>query len=92
MDNVEINLNEQEQTTLNSIKSDIIADVKAEIGNLGYDIVPTGFDGGKEIAGLVKKAQKLKVEHDKEVARIDGRYKKEVADSKKAVLELEQKM
>ena len=67
MDNVEISLNEQEQTTLNSIKSDIIADVKAEIGNLGYDIVPTKFDGGKEIAGLVKKAQALKVEHNKEV-------------------------
>ena len=85
--NVEINLNEQEQTTLNSIKNDIIADVKAEIGNLGYDIVPTKFDGGKEIAGLVKRAQALKVEHDKEVARIDGRYKKEVAESKKSVLE-----
>ena len=52
MDNVEISLNEQEQTTLNSIKSDIIADVKAEIGNLGYDIVPTGYDGGKDIAKL----------------------------------------
>ena len=85
--NIEISLNEQEQTTLNSIKSDIIADVKAEIGNLGYDIVPTGYDGGKDIAKLVKKAQQLKVDYDKEVARIDARYKKEVADSKKAVLE-----
>ena len=87
MDNVEINLNEQEQTTLNSIKSDIIADVKAEIGNLGYDIIPTGFDGGKEIAGLVKKAQKLKVDHDKEVNRINNRYKKEVAQDKIKILE-----
>lgn len=85
--NVEISLNEQEQTTLNSIKSDIIADVKAEIGNLGYDIVPTKFDGGKEIAGLVKKAQALKVEHDKEVNRINNRYKKEVAQDKIKVLE-----
>ena len=85
--NVEINLNEQEQTTLNSIKNDIIADVKAEIGNLGYDIIPTGFDGGKEIAGLVKKAQKLKVDHDKEVNRINNRYKKEVAQDKIKILE-----
>ena len=85
--NIEINLNEQEQTTLNSIKSDIIADVKAEIGNLGYDIVPTKFDGGKEIAGLVKKAQALKVDHDKEVNRINNRYKKEVAEDKIKVLE-----
>ena len=85
--NVEINLNEQEHTTLEAIKNDIITDVKAEIGNLGYDIVPTGYDGGKDIAKLVKKAQQLKVDYDKEVARIDGRYAKEVADSKKAVLE-----
>ena len=86
-DNIEINLNEQEQTTLNSIKEDIIADVKAEIGNLGYDIVPTGYDGGKDIAKLVKKAQQLKVEHNKEVNRINNRYKKEIAEDKIKVLE-----
>lgn len=86
-DNVEIKLNEQEQTTLGAIKSDIIADVRAEIGNLGYDIVPTGYDGGKEIAKLVKKAQALKVEHDNEVNRINNRYKKEVAEDKIKVLE-----
>ena len=85
--NIEINLNEEEQTTLNSIKENIIADVRAEIGNLGYDIVPTKFDGGKEIAGLVKKAQKLKVEHDKELNRITNRYKKEIAEDKIKVLE-----
>ena len=85
--NVEIKLNEQEQTTLNSIKDDIIADVKAEIGSLGYDIVPTGYDGGKEIAGLVKKAQQLKIEHDKEVNRIKNRYKDDVAKDKIKVLQ-----
>ena len=85
--NVEISLNEQEQTTLEAIKNDIMRDVKAEIGNLGYDIVPTKFDGGKEIAGLVKKAQALKVEHNKEVDRINNRYKKEIAEDKIKVLE-----
>ena len=86
-DNVEINLNEQEQTTLEGIKNDIIADVRAEIGSLGYDIVPTGYNGGKDIAKLVKKAQQLKVDHDKEVNRINNRYKKEVAEDKIKVLE-----
>ena len=85
--NVEINLNEQEQTTLNSIKNDIIADVKAEIGNLGYDIVPTGYDGGKDIAKLVKKAQQLKVDYNNEKNRITNRYKKEIAEDKIKVLE-----
>ena len=86
-DNIEIKLNEQEQTTLEAIKNDIITDVKAEIGNLGYDIVPTKFDGGKTIAEAVKKAQQLKIEHDKEVNRINNRYKKEVAEDKIKVLE-----
>ena len=85
--NVEIKLNEQEGVTLEAIKNDIIADVKAEIGNLGYDIVPTGYDGGKDIAKAVKNAQKLKVDHDKEVNRINNRYKKEVAEDKIKVLE-----
>ena len=86
-ENIEINLNEEEQTTLEAIRNDIIADVKAEIGNLGYDIVPTGYDGGKDIAKAVKNAQKLKVEHDNEVNRINNRYKKEVAEDKIKVLE-----
>ena len=86
-DNIEIKLNEDEKTTLNSIKSNIIADVRAEIGNLGYDVVPTGYDGAKDIAGAVKKAQQLKIEHNKEVNRIQNRYKKEIAEDKIKVLE-----
>ena len=85
--NIEISLNEQEQTTLEAIKNDLITDIKAEIGNLGYDVVPTGYDGGKDIAKLVKKAQQLKVDYDKEVARINNRYKKEVAQDKIKILE-----
>lgn len=84
---IEIKLNEQEGVTLEAIKSDIIADVKAEIGSLGYDVVPTGYDGGKDIAKAIKTAQQLKVDHDKEVARINNRYKKEVAEDKIKVLE-----
>ena len=86
-ENIEINLNEDDKTTLEAIRNDIIADVKAEIGNLGYDIVPTGYDGGKDIAKAVKNAQKLKVEHDNEVNRINNRYKKEVAEDKIKVLD-----
>lgn len=86
-DNIEIKLNEQEGVTLEAIKNDIITDVRAEIGNLGYDIVPTGYDGGREISKLVKKAQQLKVDHDKEVNRINNRYKKEIAEDKIKVLE-----
>ena len=86
-ENIEINLNEDDKTTLEAIKNDIIADVRAEIGNLGYDIVPTAFDGGKEIAKTIKTAQQLKIEHDNEVNRINNRYKKEIAEDKIKVLD-----
>ena len=84
--NIEIKLNEEEQSTLNSIKEDIMRDVRNEIAK-NNTVIPTGFSGGAEIAKLVHKAQQLKVDYDKETARIDARYKEEVANSKKAVLE-----
>ena len=84
--NIEIKLDEQEQTTLNSIREGIMRDVRAEIAK-NNTIIPNGFSGGAQIAKLVHKAQQLKVDYDKEVARIDARYAKEVRDSKKAVLE-----
>ena len=85
-DNIEISLNEEEQSTLNSIKEDIMRDVRNEIAK-NNTIIPNGFSGGAEIAKLVHKAQQLKVDHDKELARINSRYSKEVMESKRAVLE-----
>ena len=85
-DNIEINLNEDEQTTLNSIKEDIMRDVRNEIAK-NNTIIPNGFDGGKEIAKLVKKAQALKADYVEQVEKIEARYSKEVGNSKKSVLE-----
>lgn len=85
-DNIEIKLDEDEQTTLNSIKEGIMRDVRAEIAK-NNTVIPTGYDGGKTIAGLVKKAQALKADYVEQVEKIDRRYKEEVANSKKAVLE-----
>lgn len=85
-DNIEIKLDEQEGVTLEAIKNDIMRDVRNEIAK-NNTVIPNGFSGGKEISKLVHKAQQLKVEYDKETARIDARYAKNVADSKKAVLE-----
>lgn len=85
-DNIEIKLDEQEGVTLEAIREGIMRDVRAEIAK-NNTIIPTGFSGGAQIAKLVHKAQQLKVDHDKELARINSRYSKEVGDSKKAVLE-----
>ena len=84
--NVEIKLDNQEQTTLEAIKNDIMRDVRNEIAK-NNTIIPNGFDGGKEIAKLVKKAQAFKADYVEQVEKIDRRYKEEVANSKKAVLE-----
>ena len=85
-DNIEIKLDEQEQTTLEAIKSDIMRDVRNEIAK-NNTVIPNGFDGGKEIAKLVKKAQAFKADYVEQVQKIDRRYKEEIANSKKAVLE-----
>ena len=85
-DNVEIKLDEQESATLEAIRNDIMRDVRAEIAK-NNTIIPTGFDGGKTIAKLVKKAQALKADYVEQVQKIDRRYKEEIANSKKAVLE-----
>ena len=85
-DNIEIKLDEQEGVTLEAIKNDIMRDVRAEIAK-NNTIIPNGYDGGKEIAKLVKKAQALKADYVDQVQKIDARYKEEVGNSKKAVLE-----
>ena len=84
--NIEIKLNEQEHTTLEAIRNDIMRDVRAEIAK-NNTIIPNGYDGGKTIAGLVKKAQALKADYVEQVQKIDARYKEEIANSKKAVLQ-----
>lgn len=85
-DNIEIKLDEQEKTSLEAIKNDIMRDVRAEIAK-NNTIIPTGFSGGKEISKIVKKAQALKADYVEQVQKIEARYSKEVSNSKKAVLE-----
>ena len=84
--NIEIKLDEQEQVTLEAIRNDIMRDVRNEIAK-NNTVIPDGFSGGAQIAKLVKKAQALKADYVEQVEKIDRRYKEEVANSKKAVLE-----
>ena len=85
-DNIEIKLDEDEQTTLEAIKNDIMRDVRAEIAK-NNTVIPTGFDGGRKISKIVKEAQALKADYVEQVQKIEARYSKEVSNSKKAVLE-----
>lgn len=86
MDEVSINLNEQEQTTLQDIKNELINEVKAELANKGYEVIPQGYEGQKDLVKLVDRANQLKVAYDQEVERIKNRYKDDIAKKKIDVL------
>ena len=90
--NNEIKLNDKEMEMFADIKQEIIDDVKAEVTKLGYDIIPQGYEGTKDIVSIVDKAHKLRLTHDEEVERIKQRYSNEVANSKLKVLEQDYKM
>ena len=84
--NEPINLNEQEQTTLQDIKDELINEVKAELQNKGYEIIPQDYEGQKDLVKLVDRANQLKVAYEQECERIKNRYKDDVAKQKINVL------
>ena len=59
-ENVSINLNQDEVTTLEEIKSNITQDIVNEISQMGYKIIEDNYDGAGKLADLVDKAQKLR--------------------------------
>lgn len=82
-----IRLNENDKATLDEIRNDIVADVKIELDKLGYQEIPSSYDGGLEISKLVNEAYKLRAEHEEKVAAIKDRYAEKVAKEKITVLE-----
>ena len=90
--NIEINLNEQEQTTLEAIKGQLITDIKQELNTAGYEIIPQGYEGGKDLVALNRKMIELKTEYEQEVAKIKDRYSPKVIDEKIKILEYNYKL
>lgn len=87
-ENVSINLNEEEVTTLEGIKADIVEAVKGEISQMGYKIIENNYDGEAQVADIVDKAQQLRATFNDESSRIKNRYKDDIATSKINVLEM----
>ena len=90
-ENVSINLNEEEVTTLEDIKTSITQDVMNEISQMGYKIIENNYDGAGKVADVVNKAQKLRATFNDESSRIKNRYKDDIATSKINVLEMDLK-
>ena len=87
-----VTLTDNELEAFSDIKDQLVNDIKDEIMNLGYTIIPQGYEGTKDVANIVNKAHKMKMEYEEECERIKQRYSKEVADSKLNVLEVDYKM
>ena len=91
-DNIEINLNEDEQTTLEAIKGQLITDIKQELNTAGYEIIPQGYEGGKDLVTLNRKMIELKSEYEQECSKIKDRYSQKVADEKIKLLDYNYKL
>lgn len=87
-ENVSINLNEEEVTTLEDIKAGIKQDIMDEISSMGYKVIEDNYDGAGKIANIVNNAQQLRAAFNDECSRIRNRYKDNIATSKINVLEV----
>ena len=89
--NVTINLNQEEVTTLEDIKTSITQDVMDEISHMGYKVIENDYDGSGKVADIVNKAQQLRASFNDECTRIRKRYRDDIIASKINVLEMDLK-
>ena len=90
-ENVSINLNEEEITTLEDIKTSITQDVMDEISQMGYKVIENNYDGPAKVADIVDKAQQLRAAFNDICSKTRNRYKDDIATSKIKVLEMDLK-
>ena len=72
-DNIEIKLTDDELTLYDDIKGQMVTDIKQELNTAGYEIIPQGYVGGKDLVALNRKMIELKSEYEQEVAKIKER-------------------
>ena len=79
----------EQENTFNEqeVKEQISLEVKQELSKMGYKLLNQDEVGGRDMVRLINTYKNKLIDHDKEVERINGRYKEEVAKSKLAVLE-----
>ena len=90
-ENIEINLNQEEVTTLEDIKANITQDVVDKISQMGYKIIENNYNGETQVADIVNKAQQLRTSFNDECTRIRKRYRDDIIASKINVLEMDLK-
>lgn len=82
-----ITLTDDELALYDDIKGQMVTDIKQELNTAGYEIIPQGYVGGKDLVALNRKMIELKTEYSQECSKIKDRYSQKVADEKIKVLD-----
>lgn len=91
-DNIEIKLTDEELAAYDDIKEQMVNDIKQELNTAGYEVIPQGYVGGKDLVALNRKMIELKAEYEQEVAKIKDRYSPKVVDEKIKLLDYNYKL
>ena len=89
---IKLTLTDDELELYGDIKDQLVEEIKQELMTAGFEPVQQHYDGGKDIASLVDKANQLKVAYQEEVAAIRDTYSDKVAADKIKVLEVDHRM
>lgn len=87
-----VTLTDDELALYDDIKGQMVNDIKQELNTAGYEIIPQGYTGGKDLVTLNRKMIELKSEYEQEVAKIKDRYSPKVADEKIKLLDYNYKL
>ena len=90
MNEFENNLNKVIENQMDNLESKVRAEVMAELEAKGIQVVPSVYDGEKEVLKVIDKFEKELEVYNKEKERIAGRYAEKVKAEKLA--ELNEKM
>ena len=88
----EITLTDDELVLYDDIKDQLVTDIKQELNTAGYEVIPQGYVGGKDLVALNRKMIELKSEYEQECSKIKDRYSQKVADEKIKLLEYNYKL
>ena len=83
---------DDELALYDDIKGQMVNDIKHELNTAGYEIIPQGYEGGKDLVALNRKMIELKGEYEQECSKIRERYSPKVADEKIKLLEYNYKL
>ena len=87
-----VTLTDDEMALYGDIKEQMVNDIKQELNTAGYEVIPQGYTGGKDLVALNRKMIELKSEYEQEAAKVRERYSPKVADEKIKLLDYNYKL